>query len=344
MASVTIMDVARHAGVSKKTVSRVINNEANVKDEMRQKVQMAIQELGFKRNPLGMALAKNRSLFIALVSDNTSPGYLMNLQKGILQGCTEEQMGLFLYDCNYRSPTLVQEVEEYIDSTLVDGLILRPPMCDKIELLEMLDRKNVSYLRIGPKDLNRGESLGFNSTKASYDMTNYLLKLQHRHIGFVLGHPDQQSSQRSEAGYRQAFAEAGLKVNEALIAQGYYTYQSGIDAAATLLNKTPRPTAIFAANDEMALGVLYEIQSRNLKVPQDISVCGIDDIALTTKVWPNITTIRHPLLTIGYQAACLLIGRLKDKKSQVPARGPDGTQIFDGELVIRASTSVAANK
>ncbi|MBX2858398.1 MAG: LacI family DNA-binding transcriptional regulator [Cellvibrionaceae bacterium] len=341
MASVTIMDVARHAGVSKKTVSRVINNEANVKDEMREKVNRAIQELGFKRNPLGMALAKNRSLFIALLSDNSSPGYLMNLQKGILQGCSEEQMGLFLYDCDYRSPTLVQEVEAYIDNTLVDGLILRPPMCDKLELLEMLDRKNVAYIRIGPKDLNRGESLGFNSAKASYDITHYLLKLEHRHIGFILGHPEQRSSQLGEEGFRKAYKEAGLKVNEALIAQGYYTYQSGMDAAATLLNNTPRPTAIFAANDEMALGVLYEVQSRNLKVPADISICGIDDIAQSTKVWPNLTTIRHPLLTIGYQAACLLIGRLKNKKTAGPARGPDGTQIFDGELVIRASTSTA---
>lgn len=172
-------------------------------------------------------------------------------------------------------------------------------------------------------------------------MTKYLLRLKHRNIGFILGHPDQQSSKRNEAGYRQALEEAGLEVKQTLIAQGQYTFQSGIDGAAVLLNQTPRPTAIFAANDEMALGVLYEIQSRNLRVPQDISVCGIDDIALTTKVWPNITTIRHPLLAIGYRAALLLIGRLKEIKSQSPARGPDGTEIFEGELVIRASTGSA---
>jgi LacI family transcriptional regulator len=338
MKSATITDVAKHAGVSKKTVSRVINQEANVREETRSKVQISIAALGFKRNPLGMALAKNRSLFIALLSDNPSPGYLMNLQKGILQSCTEEQMGLFLYDCSYRSKSLVQEIEELVENTLVDGLILAPPICDKIELLEMLDRKNIKYVKIGPKDFNSGESIGFDGTKSSYDMTNYLMKLGHKDIAFIVGHPDQESSRRSEIGFRQAFSEANRDVNESLVVQGFYTYQSGIDATAILLSKTPRPTAIFAANDEMAVGVLYEVQSQRLRVPDDISICGIDDISITTKVWPNITTMRQPLLSIGYQAANLLIERLKNKESGVPAKGLDQTRKMDGELIIRDST------
>ncbi|MEP2653218.1 MAG: LacI family DNA-binding transcriptional regulator [Paraglaciecola sp.] len=339
MRAATIIDVAKHAGVSKKTVSRVINNEANVRKETKEKVQASIAALDFKRNPLGMALAKNRSFFIALLSDNPSPGYLMNLQKGILQSCTEQHMGLFLYDCSYRSKGLVPEIEDLVENTLVDGLILAPPICDKIELLEMLDARNIKYIRIGPKDLERGESIGFNGMKSSYDMTNYLLKLNHRDIGFITGHPDQESARRSEKGFRQAFKDAGLEVDESLVVQGYYTYQSGINAANTLLNKEKRPTAIFAANDEMAVGVLYEAQSHNLRIPNDLSICGIDDISITTKVWPNITTMRHPLLSIGYQAASLLIDRLKDKNSTIPAKGPNDATIIDGELVIRDSTS-----
>jgi LacI family transcriptional regulator len=250
-------------------------------------------------------------------------------------------MGLFLYDCSYRSKGLVKEIEELVENTLVDGLILAPPICDKIELLEMLDSRDIKYIRIGPKDLERGESIGFNATKSSYDMTNYLLKLKHRDIGFILGHPDQESSRRSEKGFRQAFHDAGVEVNESLVVQGYYTYQSGIDAANTLFSKDIRPTAIFAANDEMAVGVLYEAQSHNFRVPEDISICGIDDISITTKVWPNITTMRHPLLSIGYQAASLLIDRLKNKQSTEPARGPDTATIINGELVIRDSTNSA---
>lgn len=339
MKSATIIDVAKHAGVSKKTVSRVINKEANVRQSTKDKVLASIEALNFKRNPLGMALANNRSFFIALLSDNPSPGYLMNLQKGILQACTEQNMGLFLYDCSYRSKGLVCEIKDLVSNTLVDGLILAPPICDKIELLEMLDRKNIKYIRIGPKDLDRGESIGFNAEKSSYDMTNYLLKLNHRDIGFILGHPDQESAKRSEKGFRKAYQDAGLEINESLVVQGYYTYQSGIDAANTLFNKTPRPTAIFAANDEMAVGVLYEAQSHNFKVPDDISICGIDDISITTKVWPNLTTMRHPLLSIGYQTASLLIDRLKDKESNELARGPDSATIINGELVIRDSTA-----
>ena len=340
MASITIIDVAKTAGVSKKTVSRVINNEANVKPETKEKVLNAIEQLGFKRNPLGMALAKNRSLFIALLADNPSPGYLMQLQKGIMQACTEEHLGLFLYDCQFRSPTLVDEVEDFIDNTLADGLIIAPPLSDKVELLDMLDKKHVSYTLIGPKDTERGDFVGFNAKKAAYDMTKYIFKLRHDDIGFILGHPDQESSRRCEAGFRQAHKEVGREVNEQLIAQGFYTHQSGIDAAMTLLNKTPRPTVIFASNDEMAVGVLYEAQSRGIKVPDELSICGIDDITLTTKVWPNITTMRQPLVSIGYRCASMLIQNLKDKTNDASNNKETNKTIFECELIIRQSTKM----
>ncbi|MCU4675263.1 LacI family DNA-binding transcriptional regulator [Catenovulum sp. 2E275] len=339
MKTATINDVAKQAGVSKKTVSRVINNEANVSEEMRAKVQKAIIDTGFKRNPLGMALAKNRSLFIALLTDNPSPGYLMKLQKGILQGCTEEHMGLFLYDCSYYSNSLLKEIEEFIDNTLVDGFVLAPPICDKLELLEMLNRKNIQYIRIGPSYKNQGEFVGLNYHKASYDVASYLIRLNHKRIGYVKGHPDEESSFIKEAGFKQALTDNKIELEDNLMAQGYYTYQSGKDAAALLLNKTPRPTAIFASNDEMAAGVLYEAQSRGIKVPQELSICGIDDISITTKVFPNITTYRHPLVNIGYRAAVLLINRLKNKQNSAPQGDSKNNEIFDGELVIRDSTA-----
>lgn len=338
MSSVTINDVARHAGVSKKTVSRVINNEINVSVETRDKVMAVINQLGFKRNPLGMALAKNRSLFIALLADNPSPGYLQKLQKGILQCCSEEHMGLFLYDCSYRSPTLVHEIEEFIDNTLADGLILVPPLSDKQELLDMLDRKKVCYIRIGPKDQGGGDSVGFNGVKAAYEMTNYLLRLRHTEIGFVLGHPDQQSSHRVESGFRQAMQQQGVAVNEALVVQGYYTYLSGVDAAEVLLSRNPRPTAILAANDEMAVGVLYAAHSRGIAVPEQLSICGIDDISLTSKVWPNLTTMRQPIATIGYRAALLLINKLQGKPTPESHSDEHHSNIYDCELVVRDST------
>lgn len=339
MSSVTINDVARLAGVSKKTVSRVINNEINVSADTRDKVTAVINQLGFKRNPLGMALAKNRSLFIALLADNPSPGYLQKLQKGILQCCSEEHMGLFLYDCSYRSPGLVHEIEEFIDNTLADGLILVPPLSDKQDLLEMLDRKKICYIRIGPKDQGSGDSVGFNGVKAAYEMTSYLLRLRHTDIGFVLGHPDQQSSHRVERGFRKALQDNGVAVNEDLMVQGYYTYQSGVDAATLLLNRVPRPTAILAANDEMAVGVLYAAHSRGIKVPEELSICGIDDISLTTKVWPNLTTMRQPIATIGYRAALLLINKLQGKAMPEAFTTEDQSNIYDCELIVRDSTS-----
>lgn len=338
MKTTTINDVAKQAGVSKKTVSRVINNEPNVSDTMREKVQKAIIETNFKRNPLGMALAKNRSLFIALLTDNPSPGYLMKLQKGILQSCTEEHMGLFLYDCEYNSNTLLTEIEEFVDNTLVDGLILAPPICDKVELLEMLNRKGIHYIRIGPSDKHQGEFVGLNYYKASYEVASYLIRLGHTHIGYIKGHPDEESSTIKENGFKKALADNQISSQENLTVQGYYTYQSGKSAAALLLNQTPAPTAIFASNDEMAAGVLYEAQSRGIKVPEELSICGIDDISITTKVFPNITTYRHPLVNIGYRAAVLLINRLKNKSDSQPYGDSKNNEIYDGELVIRDST------
>jgi len=339
MSSVTINDVARHAGVSKKTVSRVINNEINVSEDTRNKVTDVIQQLGFKRNPLGMALAKRRSLFIALLADNPSPGYLQKLQKGILQCCSEEHMGLFLYDCSYRSPTLVHEIEEFIDNTLADGLILVPPLSDKPELLSMLERKKVQYIRIGPKEPQCPNSVSFNGVKAAYEMTQYLLRLRHKDIAFVKGHPDQESSHRCERGFRQAIADAGLPLDERRVVQGYYTHQSGVDAASILLSSVPRPTAIMASNDEMAVGILYEAHRRGIKIPEELSVCGIDDISLTTKVWPNLTSMRQPINAIGYRAAFKLIKQLKGEGSSTHDNQSD---IFDCELVVRESTSQPA--
>jgi len=336
MSSVTINDVARHAGVSKKTVSRVINNEINVSEETRSKVMAVINQIGFKRNPLGMALAKNRSLFIALLADNPSPGYLQKLQKGILQCCSEEHMGLFLYDCSYRSPSLVHEIEAFIDNTLADGLILVPPLSDKQDLLDMLQRKKVRYIRIGPKDTDSGDCVSFNGVKAAYEMTQYLLRLRHKDIAFIKGHPDQESSHRCEKGFRNAMAEAGQPLDERRVVQGYYTHQSGVDAAATLLSAEPRPTAILAANDEMAVGVLYEAHRRGIKIPEELSVCGIDDISLTTKVWPNLTSMRQPINAIGYRAAFKLIKKLKGEATPEQNSHVD---IFDCELIVRESTS-----
>lgn len=334
MSAVTINDVARQAGVSKKTVSRVINNEANVSVETRDKVMAVIAATGFKRNPLGMALAKNRSLFIALLADNPSPGYLQKLQKGVLQCCSESQMGLFLYDCSYRSPGLVAEIEAFIDNTLADGLILVPPLSDKLELLAMLKRRQVSYVRIGAPDAELGDSVGFNNQQAAFELTDYLLRLGHRDIGFVLGHPDQGSSQRCEQGFRQAFSEAALPFPSHRLVQGFYTFESGVEAAGVLLDGATRPSAIIASNDEMAVGVLYAAHSRGLRVPEDVSVVGIDDITLTTKVWPSLTTMRQPISDIGYRAAKKLIHRLQQGETLA-----DGSaDVFDGDLIVRHST------
>ncbi|MBU3022772.1 LacI family DNA-binding transcriptional regulator [Aestuariibacter sp. A3R04] len=338
MKAPNINDVAAHAGVSKKTVSRVINNESNVREQTRKKVQDSIAALGFKRSPLGLALAKSRSFFIALLSDNPSPGYVNKLQQGILQSCTESKMGLFLYDCKYRSPTLVEDISHFIDSTLVDGVILPPPLCDNQPLIDMLNSRNLAYVSIGSVKAEHQHYVSFNYEKAACEVTRYLLKMGHRDIAFIKGHPDQQSSMDKERGFKRALSEQGVDVNESLITQGFYTFQSGKDAATILLSQDLRPTAIISSNDEMAVGVLHELHYQKLSVPGDISVVGMDDISIASKVFPSLTTYRQPLGSIGYKAATILINKLTQKEKGEKV-APDIHAIFDGELVIRDSVA-----
>ncbi len=339
MVTTTITDVADFAGVSKKTVSRVLNNEPNVSLKTREKVQEAIKALNFKRNPLGLALARKRSFLVALLYDNPSPGYLSHLQNGIIETCKTEGLGLFLHKCDYQSPTLADEVEDLINKTMVAGLVLTPPVCDQQVLLKRLREHQVEYVSITPAEISNSPCVSTNNLQATCDMITYLIELGHRRIGLVLGNRDQNASAIRESGFRQAFEAKGLTVDETLVVPGAFTFESGQVAAQQLLDMPYPPTAIFASNDEMAAGVLYTAHSRGIKVPEQLTITGFDDTPFAHQVWPRLTTVRQPLLEMGRSAAALLIERINTKQPSEKFRHI----ALSCELILRESSATPAN-
>ena len=339
MARATIQDVAKQAGVSIKTVSRVANKEPNVRDQTREKVQRVIDRLDYRPNPSARSLAATKSYVIGLMYDNPSASYLINVQNGALHTSRAEGYDVVIYPCSYQDPRLVSSITSMIASKTVDGLILTPPLSDMQPLLAELDRLSVNFVLIAPADhANAYRSVFTNDQAACADMVRYLGSLGHRRIGFVVGHKDHKAVLNRYLGYRDGLRSLGLKFDRRLVRQGDNAFESGSRCARGLLELSDPPTAIFASNDDMAAGVMQVAHEMGLSIPGDLSVAGFDDVPLASYIWPSLTTIRQPIEEMAVRATALLLSKLRDGD-------PDTIEhTIDSELIIRASTGAPAGK
>jgi LacI family transcriptional regulator len=338
LATITIQDVADHAGVSIKTVSRVVNKEAAVKDSTREKVLASIKLLGYSPNQAARGLAGNKSYLIGLLYDNPSAAYVMALQQGVLDVCESEGFSLLIRSCAFDSSQLIDEIVQLTKTSRLDGLLLTPPLSDNKQLVNALKLAGVALVAISPMDETLAAFVQCNETEAVKQLIKHLIALGHRDIGFIKGHPAHGSSHIREKAFRDAMAESGLKVKAAHIKQGDFTFESGARCAKSLLDSKTAPTAIFASNDYMAAGVIKEATQRGLGVPGDLSVAGFDDAPVATQLWPSLTTIKQPVRQIARQAATALIAEIrKDKlEDHTPEKG------LSCELILRGSTAKAA--
>ena len=326
---VTIKDVSRVAGVSIKTVSRVLNKEKYVREETKRRVEEAVAALNFSPSLAARTLAGRRSFQIALLYDNHSPHYIHQVQEGVWARTREEGVRMLAQPVDVASPNLAVEVGGLIDETHVDGIILSSPVTDAPEVLAELERRNIRFVRISPGTNHAMTSSVFmDDVQAADDMTSHLINQGHKRIGFVIGHPNHMASDQRHFGYRRALDRAGISYEPNLVRQGAFDFESGRAAAEALIALPSPPTAIFASNDDMAAGILAYAHALGLDVPEDLSVAGFDDTALASVVWPPLTTIRQPVRDLAYTAAALLFG------------GDEGVihQRLPHELVIRAST------
>lgn len=333
----TITDVAKKAGVSMKTVSRVLNNEPNVADKTRAHVKAVASELRYSPNLAARGLATSKSYLIALIYDSASPNYTSHVQLGAIDACREAGYHLVVQPLSLKTDSSRQEKVQLVRSVLdrlpVDGVILTPPLCDSEAVLETLAELKINSVRISPITHGTQPFVGMDDEAAAYQMTQYLLEQGHQKIGLIRGHIDHSATGLRQAGFLRAMKGADLTVSPNLIVQGDFSFESGAIAAGELLNLPieERPTAIFASNDDMAAATITTAGQLGLKVPEQLSVCGFDDTPLAKVVWPALTTVRQPIYKMGHQAARQLVTSSKDDT--------EIGQILDFEIVVRASVS-----
>jgi LacI family transcriptional regulator len=337
LASVTIHHVARRAQVSIKTVSRVLNLEPNVRADTRAKVLAAVEALQYRPNQSARSLAGSRSFLICLFYDNPSPAYVSDVQVGVISRCREAGYHLIVEPIDSAAPDLGRQVRATLSTLKVDGVILTPPVSDNADVLAALDESGAPYVRIAPQsDLDRAAYVHMDDRGAAREMTRLLIEAGHRDIGFIKGHPDHGASHLRYQGYVDALEEHGLTLRPEHVVQGYFSFQSGREAAQELLSQSGRPTAIFASNDDMALGVIAVAGRVGVNVPHQLSVVGFDDTPGAQIVWPQLTTVRQPIEEMAAAAADLLISGQARSSDERP--GPAPSRLLEFEIIRREST------
>ena len=342
MAKPTIDDVASLAGVSIKTVSRVVNREPNVRDSTKEKVERAIAELKYQPNQSARNLASRRARLIVLVYDDPScyevpsSGYIINLQEGALRECQRSGFELLIHPCNYRSAGITKELHALLDQVRPAGIVLAAPLSNMRNIVQAINASDTPCVRISHGLSNGKEySVGTNDREVSAEMTRYLASLGHKRIAFISGHHRHKAVGKRVDGYKDGLEQAGLEYREDYVVAGDNSIGSGEQCAEQLLSLSPRPTAIFSANDDMAAGVMRVATRMGIDVPGDLSVAGCDDIPLAQQIYPALTTIRQPLRAMAETAAQALIGAARGHPPK------PGVEIIPGTIRVRQSTGPA---
>ena len=318
MKNSTIYDVAREAGLSIKTVSRVMNRDPTVKAVNRDRILKAAEALGYSPSLSARSLAGARSFLIAafldaeLTMDHWQSGratdYVSRLQLGAIRSCREAGYHFTLELIDHDPAKLTREVRDVLQALKPDGILLTPPSCDDSHMLNLLDAAQVRYARLGSDSaLPGGMQLHLGDRSGAAKLTRHLIDLGHTRIAIITGPFNQSSSSERLAGFRESMAAANLAVDEALVRVGDFTFRSGVETMQTLMQLRKPPSAVFACNDEMALGCLATLPELRLECPRDISVAGFDDSAGARFSRPQLTTVRQPLVEMTSEAVRLLI-------------------------------------
>ncbi|MBU3023771.1 LacI family DNA-binding transcriptional regulator [Aestuariibacter sp. A3R04] len=332
----TIKDVAKLAGVSFKTVSRVVNQEPNVSEEVKTKVQECITKLNYQPNHTARTMRK-APFSLAFVYDNPNSHYVIEMQNGIISECRKRGFELVIHPTDSRSEEVGRELAAMIGSNQIGGVILTPPLSENRELVTFLLNRDAKVVRIlsgsgAPDDL--APVVHVNDVEAGRRMTGYLLDLGHKNVAFLGYHASHESSRGRLEGFVQAHSERGMKVDRNLVLDGEFTFDSGMAMTKQLLGLTNRPTAVFACNDEIAAGAVFMARLNQLQVPDDISIVGFENSPFSTQTWPHLTTIDQPNFDIAACAAAMVIDMMQTKEvKSVKSRG------FDLKLLVRDSAS-----
>lgn len=334
--SATMQEVAARAGVSLKTVSRVVNNEPFVQPHTRARVEQAIEALDYRPNLNARGLAGDRSYLIGLFFDQ--PGdYLADFQAGAVARCREAGYHLMVEPWDSAGPDIARHVTTLLGQLRLEAAILLPPLSDHPVILERLRQAEVPIVRVAPTSpMDDSPAIRMDDYSAAMEMTEYLLSVGHRRIGFILGRAEHGATQLRWRGFSDAMAKAGADIDPGLVLTGNFVFADGVTCAERMLDAARPPTAIFASNDDTAAAVISVAQRRGLRLPDQLSVVGFDDAPVAGMIWPALTTIRQPVAGMARAAADLVIG-CAPKRQGWPSPMPDRT--LDYELVKRSSVA-----
>jgi len=304
----TINDIARLASVSKKTVSRVINQSPLVQEATRARIQAVIDKFGYVPDPQARGLAFRKAFLIGIVYDNPNAQYIVNAMEGALEAVRNTEYEVVVHPCDRRNPDFISGVRRFVERQKLRGVILLPPVSENDELTRALTAADCAYVRISYAQLDDPSRMVISNDRlAVAEVANYLVSLGHKRIGYIAGPTGFRSAIERLAGFREALDARGIALPNDLIVDGGYTYESGVAGGEKLLALSPRPTAIFASNDEMAAGVYRVANKLGLSIPGDLSIVGFDDGPLAARLLPSLTTIRLPIRELGRIAATKIL-------------------------------------
>lgn len=335
---ITIRTVAALAGVSPMSVSNVLNNTHKVRDSTRQAVMDAVKKLNYSLDPAAKSLAGAGMTRVGLMYRNIENAFLSSILIGSLK--TTNRMGaqLLLQPLEIGDAADVAEHLQVLLNNGANAVLIAPPYCEVANANGLTRNMPVPVIALSPgDDLADEYCIRIDDFAAARDMTNYLVGLGHRDIGFIRGAEHHLISKTRRDGYIAALKKAGIAIRPELIVDGDMSYESGLEATEYLLGLASRPTAIFASNDDMAAAVISLAHRRGLDVPRDLSVAGFDDTPIAVKIWPALTTVRHPGAKIASEAAALAI--MLARGGAVPSKT---TTHLEYEIAIRESTSAPA--
>lgn len=327
---ITIEDVAREADVSAASVSRVVSGKGYVSEDTRRRVTAALVRTGYVVNRQARGLAGGRSQVVGLVVPDLDTSYIGEIVRGIDEELASVSYDLMLYTTHRRKHRESAFVAT-LTSGFADGLLLVLPT-DPGAYLDSFAQRGFPYVLIDHSGINdAGPSVGATNEQGGYDATRYLLDLGHTRVGLVTGTMDMGCAVDRLRGYERALAERGIQVDEQLIRRGDFHQPLGYERARELLALECPPTAIFASNDVSAFGVMEAVRDRGLRIGEDVSIVGFDDIPTASMVHPQLTTVRQPLQEMGRRATKMLLARIEN-----PDLPPDRIDL-PTELVIRES-------
>jgi LacI family transcriptional regulator len=331
----TIYDVAAMAGVAVKTVSRAINHHPNVSLKTRAKVQQAIAELDYVPSPIARQMRTGESTAIGMLYGDPSSGYQSQLNHAMLKACSNARLYMAVELFDESDSDWTAQVDRFIQRTKVASMVLVPPICDSADVHALLREQGIRSVLISPSQPVPGcNAVCMDDRAAAKQVTRHLIKLGHQRIAHIAGRENHVVTLLRRLGFEDAAVSGGLEPGRtALVREGRFNFKEAMDCTKELLLLPERPTAIFAANDHMAIAAIMMARQMGLRVPEDISVAGFDDTWIGQSIWPSLTTVAQPLEAIATMAVELL----QDRSTQAETLSTN--HVLPHEFIVRGSTA-----